>query len=61
MYFLFAFAYQQIESHILPLIIFSTINNISISVKRSNFTIVYLKAVCHANIGPESLFAGSNS
>ena len=28
-------------------------NNISISVKRSNFTLAFFKAVCHANLGVE--------
>ena len=34
-----------------PLVTFSTINNISISVERSNFTLAFLKAACHANLG----------
>ena len=29
---------------------FSTISNISILLKRSNFTLVFLKAACHANL-----------
>ena len=36
--------------HIPPLISFSTINNISTSVK-TNFTLVFFKAACHANPG----------
>ena len=36
-----------------PLIPFSTINNISISIKRSNFTLVIFKAACHADLGAE--------
>ena len=40
---------------------FSTINNTSISVKRSNFTLVFFKATCHANPGTERKFAGSSS
>ena len=32
----------------------------SISVKRSNFTLVYFKAACHANYGAEINFAGSD-
>ena len=44
-----------------PLTPFSTINNISISVKRSNFTLVFLKAAYHANSGAEENFAGSSS
>ena len=47
--YLLAFVYQQIEWHILPLIPFSTINNISIWVKRINFTFVFFKAACHTN------------
>ena len=47
--------------HIPPLISFSTINNISISVKRSNFFIVFFKATCHTNQGTERNFAGSSS
>ena len=35
--------------HIPPQTPFSTINNISISVKRSNFILVFLEAACHAN------------
>ena len=42
------------------LIPFSTINNISISVKRSNFTLVFFKAACHADPGTERNFAGSS-
>ena len=40
---------------------FCTINNISISIKRSSFTLVFLKAASHANPGAERNFAGSNS
>ena len=32
-----------------PLITFSTINNMLISVKRANFTLIFFKATCHAN------------
>ena len=38
----------------------STINNISISVKRSNLTLVIAKAACHANPGTERNFEGSS-
>ena len=38
---------------------FYTINNKSISVKRSNFTLAFFKAACHANSGPERNFEGS--
>ena len=39
--------------HILPVIPFSIINNISISVSGSNFTFVIFMAACHANLGGE--------
>ena len=45
----------------IPVIPFSTINNISISVKRSNFTLVFFKAACHAKPGAEKNFAGLSS
>ena len=47
--------------HIPPHIPYSTISNISISVKRSNFTLVFFKAACRANPGAERNFAGSSS
>ena len=42
MYLLLSFAYIWIERHSPPLIPFSTIANITISIKRSNFTLVKL-------------------
>ena len=60
MYLLLAFAYHYTEWHIPPLIPFSTINNISMSVKRSRFTLVFFKVACHANPGAERNFAGSS-
>ena len=60
MYLLLAFAYRKTESHIPPLIPFPTINNISVSVKRSTFTLVFFKAACHANPEAERNFAGSS-
>ena len=33
--------------------LFCTINNVLITVKRSNFTLAYFKVVCHANPGSE--------
>ena len=57
MYSLLAFSYQKKEQYISALIPFSTINNISISVKRSNFTLVFFKADCHANPGAKRNFA----
>ena len=47
--------------HIPSLIPFSTINSISISVKRSNFTSVFFIAACYANSIAERNFAGSGS
>ena len=46
------------KRHILPLIPFSTINNISTSVKRFNFTLVFFKSAGDANPGAERNFAG---
>ena len=39
---------------------FSIINNISISVNRSNFTLVFFKAACHANPQAKKNLAGSS-
>ena len=47
---------MKIAWHISHLIPFSTIHNISISVKRSNFTLVFFNAFCHANLGSEFNF-----
>ena len=47
--------------HILPFILFSTINSILISVKRFSFILVFFKATCHANPATEIYFAGSRS
>ena len=44
MYLLIDVAYQQIERHIPPLVPFSTINSISISIERSTFNLVIFKA-----------------
>ena len=51
MYLLLAFAYRWRVWHTSPVVPFSTISNISKSVKRSNFTSVFFQAVCHANPG----------
>ena len=40
---------------------FSTINNVSISVKRSNFRLVLSKAACHAGSDAVRKRAGSSS
>ena len=39
----------------------SIVNNISISVKESNFILVFFKTTFHANPGAERNFAGSSS
>ena len=44
-----------------PLAPFSTINNIFISVKITNFTLVFLKAACHAKPEAQIKFARSSS
>ena len=44
-----------------PLIPFYTINNVSISAKRSNFTLSYLEAAFHANPGAKRKREGSSS
>ena len=58
--FFIVFAFRLIALHI-PLMAFSTINNISLSAKRSNFTLVFFKVACHAYSGGGRNFAGSNS
>ena len=55
---LLLFAYRWITWHIPPLIPFSTINSMSISVNNSNFSSVFLKPVCYANPGAERNFTG---
>ena len=47
------FAYPYIVWHLPPPIPFYNINNISVSVKRSNFTLAFIKATCHTNPGGE--------
>ena len=44
-----------------PLIPFPSINKTLISVKRSNFTLVFFKAACHANPGAVRKQTGSGS
>ena len=44
-----------------PLITFSAINNMLISVKIANFTLIFFKATCHANPVAEKKFVESNS
>ena len=59
MYLLLAFAYRWIAWDISPLTRFSTINNISLTVKRSNFTLVFSKSAYHANPGLITKCTGS--
>ena len=59
MYLLLAVAYQCITWHIPPLILLSTINNISISVNNSIFVI--FKHAFHANPGADKTWAGSST
>ena len=49
-----------IEEYVPPIIPFPTINNISMSVSSSNFTLVFFKAACHANPRAERNFAGAS-
>ena len=57
---LFALAYFYTPLHIPPLIPFSTIDNISLSVDNSNFTPAFFKQACHANPGADKKWAGSS-
>ena len=52
-YLLFALAYLCIAWQIQPLVSFSTINSISISVNDSYSTFVFFKHACHANPGAD--------
>ena len=61
MYLFLTFAYLCISWTILPLISFSTINNISISVNNSNFTPDNFKQACHANLGADKKRTVSSS
>ena len=47
--------------HIPPLMPFSTINSISMSVNNSNFTSVFFEVASHANPGAEKTFTGSKT
>ena len=59
MYLLSAFAYRWVAWYILPLVPFSTINSIPMSVNSFNFTSVFFKASFHANPEAERNFASS--
>ena len=61
MYLLLAYLHINKYSDIPPPIHFPFINNISISIRRSNFTLVFFKAGYHANPGTERNFARSGS
>ena len=52
-------AYWRVAWHIPPLNHFSTINSMSVSVNKSNFTSVFLKAAFNPNPGSERNFPGS--
>ena len=60
MYLLFALAYLYTALHIPPLIPFSYIINISLSVNNSNSTPVFFKHNCQANPGTDKKCAGSS-
>ena len=60
MYLSLAFTYPWIACHIPPLILLSIINNTSILVNRSNFTLVLNNVACHADPGAEKKWAGSS-
>ena len=51
MYFLLDFVYWWIAWQIPLLKLFSTINNIPISVKKYDFTLAFSKTACHVNLG----------
>ena len=51
-YYLFLHIYV-LHDTFCPLIPFSTVNNISISVNNSNFIYVFLKQACYADSGPD--------
>ena len=58
--FIICFRYLRVASQIPPLVPFSTINSMSISVNNSNFTPVYFKQGFHANPGADTKYAGSS-
>ena len=70
-YLLLAFVYRSIEWHIPPLILFFCHYNISLSLKRFNFTLVFFKRLflvftllffgCHDHPSAEGGFAGWSS
>ena len=57
---LFAFTYLWIAWYIPPLIPYSNIKNILISVKNYKFTFFLFKAACHINPGTQTKWAGSS-
>ena len=61
LYFIIIFnVYGRIVLDIPPLMPFSTINSISISINSSNFSSIIFKAGFHANPGVERNCAGCN-
>ena len=61
MYLLLAVPYLCIACDISPLVPFSIIKTILISVSNSNFTLALFKQVSIANLGVVQKYAGSNS
>ena len=61
MYLLFAFPYLCTALHIPPLVTFSFMNSISVSVNSSNLMAVFSKAAYHVNPGADKKSAGPNS
>ena len=53
MYLLFPLAHLHIALYIPPLIFFSNIISISLSVNNSNFIPVFFKHACHVNPGAD--------
>ena len=59
-FFIFVIIFHVLAKYS-PFYTFFYHNNISVLVKKSNFTLVVFKAVCHASPEAEINFAGSNS
>ena len=61
MYLLLPFAHRWIKGNIPPIIPFSAINFVWISIDSSGLTFVFCRTVCHDNLGAERNWAGSGS
>ena len=59
-YLLFTLGHLSTAWQIPPLIPFSTVISISVSVNNSNFTLVFLRQACNANLGADKKWAGSS-